>query len=209
MRTRVVPWPLALALGFSTAAGAAGPNPGQAEPADFWSTLPGKRHKRDAPLADLADRARPAVVHVRGVAPPEEEASGSPARAEGPVERVSIGTGFIINKKGYVVTNDHVVHGVTRLRVRLHDGREFAACVLGTDAPTDIALLKVDAHEDLPVFPLGDSEEVRVGGHSGVVRPVSRRRMGCAGSRRPAVVRDAQPRRRAGRPQLADHPPQA
>src|SRR5205085_6730337 len=60
-------------------------------------------------------------------------------------------------------TNDHVVHGVTRLRVRLHDGREFAACVLGTDAPTDIALLKVDAHEDLPVLPLGDSESVRVG----------------------------------------------
>src|SRR3954471_8103629 len=160
MRTRAVPWPLALALGALIAAG---PRPTHAEPGDLWSTLPGKRHKRETPLGDLADRARPAVVHVRGLAPPEEEAAGSAARAEGPVERVSIGTGFIVNKKGYVVTNDHVVHGVTRLRVRLHDGRELGACVLGTDAATDIALLKVDTHEDLAVLPLGDSETVRVG----------------------------------------------
>jgi len=161
MRTRAVPWPLAPALALGLLA--AGSPRAQAQPAELWSTLPGKRHRRETPLADLADRARPAVVHVRGIAPPEEEASGSAARTDGSVERVSIGTGFIINKKGYVVTNDHVVHGVTRLRVRLHDGREFAACVLGTDAPTDIALLKMDAHEDLPVLPLGDSDSVRVG----------------------------------------------
>ncbi|HEY8925427.1 MAG TPA: trypsin-like peptidase domain-containing protein [Polyangia bacterium] len=163
MCSRPVRWSVALALGALAIADLGGTREARGEPAELWSTLPGKRRKRDTPLADLADRARPAVVHVRGVAPPEDEASGSPARTDGSVERVSIGTGFIINKKGYVVTNDHVVHGVTRLRVRLHDGREFAACVLGTDAPTDIALLKVDAHEDLPVLPLGDSEEVRVG----------------------------------------------
>jgi serine protease Do len=101
------------------------------------------------------------VVHVRGVAPFEDDASSG--NGEAAAERVSIGTGFVINKKGYVVTNDHVVRGVTRLRVRLHDGRELGACVLGTDAATDIALLKVDTHEDLSVLPLGDSETVRVG----------------------------------------------
>jgi serine protease Do len=163
MRSRAVLWPVALALGALVIAGPYGTKPARGESAELWSTLAGKRHKRETPLADLADRARPAVVHVRGVAPPEDEAAGSAARGEGAVERVSIGTGFIINKKGYVVTNDHVVHGVTRLRVRLHDGREFAACVLGTDAPTDIALLKMDANENLPVLPLGDSEDVRVG----------------------------------------------
>ena len=73
MRTRAVLWPLALALGALVTAG---PTPALGEPADFWSSLGGKRRKRETPLADLADRARPAVVHVRGVAPPEDEASG-------------------------------------------------------------------------------------------------------------------------------------
>ena len=126
----------------------------------FWTVLPRTTHRVPSPLADLVDRARPAVVHVRGLAPPEEDANGHPDTG---TEKTSIGTGFIIHRDGYVVTNDHVVRGVTNLRVRLHDGREFAACVLGTDAPTDIALLKVDTTEKLPVLPLGDSDEVRVG----------------------------------------------
>lgn len=131
------------------------------EPGALWSVLPPHPRRLSSPLADLAERARPAVVHVRGVAPPEDDNASS--HGEGAGERVSIGTGFVINKKGYVVTNDHVVRGVTRLRVRLHDGRELGACVLGTDAATDIALLKVDTHEELAVLPLGDSETVRVG----------------------------------------------
>ena len=77
--------------------------------------------------------------------------------------RTSIGTGFIINKDGYVVTNEHVIRGVGDLRVRLYDGRELPACVVGADAPTDIALLKIEPHGPLPVLPLGDSDAVRVG----------------------------------------------
>lgn len=132
----------------------------EAGDAPFWTTLPRAPHSRPVPLADLADRARPAVVHVRGIAPPEE---GAGAHPDPDTERVSIGTGFIINKDGSVVTNDHVVRNVTHLRVRLYDGREFPACVLGSDAATDIALLKVDAEGPLPVLPLGDSDAVRVG----------------------------------------------
>ena len=128
--------------------------PAAAEP--FWTTLPRPAHRPPAPLADLADRARPAVVHVRGTSPPDDDAHGES-------EHISLGTGFIINRDGYIVTNDHVVHNVTNLRVRLHDGRELRACVLGTDAPTDIALLKVDIPEKLPFLPLGDSDAVRVG----------------------------------------------
>jgi serine protease Do len=130
-----------------------------AEPT-LWTTLPRARGSRPASLADLVDRARPAVVHVRGIAPPEEP---SGPRSSGDTERTSIGTGFIINKDGTVVTNDHVVRNVTHLRVRLYDGQELPACVLGADAPTDIALLKVDAKRPLPVLPLGDSDAVRVG----------------------------------------------
>jgi serine protease Do len=107
-------------------------------------------------LADLAERARAAVVHVRG-----ELSDGADGDSDS--ERTSIGTGFIINKDGYILTNEHVVRGVTDLRIRLFDGRELPACVAGADAATDIALLKVSSKRPLPVLPLGDSSAVRVG----------------------------------------------
>jgi serine protease Do len=140
-------WPVGALLALAPPAVAQAP---------FWTSLPRPARRPPAPLADLADRARPAVVHVRGVSPPDDDGHGE-------AERISIGTGFIINRDGYIVTNDHVVHNVTNLRVRLHDGRELRACVLGADAPTDIALLKVDTREKLPFLPLGDSDALRVG----------------------------------------------
>jgi serine protease Do len=157
--SRIVPVVMVLS-GWSASAWAA-PSPSQI-PTDpqLWTALPRGKGSRYVSLADLADRARPAVVHVRGVAPPED---GSGSQAGGETERISIGTGFIINKDGTIVTNDHVVRNVTHLRVRLYDGRELPACVLGADAPTDIALLKIDARRALPVLPLGDSDAVRVG----------------------------------------------
>jgi serine protease Do len=123
-----------------------------------------RRKPASANLADLAERARPAVVHVRGTmpedAPPGDEDSGSGESGAG---KTSIGTGFVINKEGFIVTNEHVVRGVIDLRVRLYDGRELPACVVGADAPTDIALLKVEPPAPLPTLPLGDSDAVRVG----------------------------------------------
>jgi serine protease Do len=110
-------------------------------------------------FADLAGRARPAVVHVRGEMPEGSTA----AESDGEAGKTSIGTGFIINKSGYVVTNEHVVRGVVDLRVRLYDGRELAACVAGADLATDIALLKIEARGPLPVLALGNSDLVRVG----------------------------------------------
>jgi serine protease Do len=109
-------------------------------------------------LADLADRARPAVVHVRGVV----ESAGTQGDAS-EVGKTSIGTGFVIHKAGFIVTNEHVVRNVVDLRVRLYDGRELPACVVGADAATDIALLKVEPPAPLPTLPLGDSDAVRVG----------------------------------------------
>jgi len=141
--------PLALVLATTATTADAAPR--------FWTVLPRPAHRPAAPMADLAEHARPAVVHVRGTAPPEEGST------DGQGEHVSIGTGFIINRDGYIVTNDHVVRNVRNLRVRLHDGRELRACVLGTDAPTDIALLKIDTPEKLPFLPLGDSDALRVG----------------------------------------------
>jgi len=72
------------------------------------------------------------------------------------------GSGFIISDDGYVVTNAHVVNGATEITVGLQDRREFSAELVGSDAASDIALLKLDA-KNLPVVQVGDSDELTVG----------------------------------------------
>jgi serine protease Do len=74
----------------------------------------------------------------------------------------SLGSGFIIRSDGYVVTNNHVVDNATEIKVKLSDGREFPAKVVGRDPKTDIALVRVNA-TGLPVLSLGDSTELQVG----------------------------------------------
>src|SRR6476620_10904491 len=74
----------------------------------------------------------------------------------------SEGSGFIVRSDGYILTNFHVVEGADKIDVKLRDGRNFSATVVGTDEKTDIAVIKIDA-KDLPVVQLGDSDAVRVG----------------------------------------------
>ena len=74
-----------------------------------------------------------------------------------------IGSGFFISKEGYLLTNAHVVDGATDVIVTLTDHREYSAKILGYDLRTDVALLKVDADEDLPYIPVGDSNNLKVG----------------------------------------------
>jgi len=74
----------------------------------------------------------------------------------------SMGSGFIINPNGHIITNNHVVEGATEIMVKLSDGRELSAKVIGRDPKTDIALLKVEA-TGLPTIALGDSTEIKVG----------------------------------------------
>ena len=73
------------------------------------------------------------------------------------------GTGFIIHKSGYILTNAHVIEGADDIRVRLVDERELSARLIGKDEHTDIALLKIEAGTDLPVAPLGNSDDVQIG----------------------------------------------
>jgi len=75
----------------------------------------------------------------------------------------SLGSGFIISKDGYILTNDHVVDGADEITVKLSDGREFKGEVRGLDPKLDLALIKIDAGEDLPVAKLGESENIKVG----------------------------------------------
>src|SRR3989454_2981940 len=92
--------------------------------------------------------------------PPDEN---NPRRNPGALRPVqSEGSGFIVRPDGYIFTNFHVVEGADKIEVKLQDGRNFPARVVGTDEKTDIAVVKIDA-KDLPVVQLGDSDAVRVG----------------------------------------------
>lgn len=97
--------------------------------------------------------------HFGGILPmPERQQMVPPNRP-----RQGVGSGFIIDVEGYVVTNNHVIDQADDIRVRLSDGRDLPAELVGTDPQTDVALLKIDAEGELPYVEWGDSDEVRVG----------------------------------------------
>ena len=77
-------------------------------------------------------------------------------------KRQGSGSGVIISADGYIVTNNHVVDGVDEITVILTDNREFSARVIGTDATTDLALIKVDG-KNLPAITIGDSQKLKIG----------------------------------------------
>ncbi len=134
-------------------------------------------------FADLAERVNPGVVNISTTT--TVRIPGNPFRhyfgpGEGPFEdffrrffedipdrelrQQSLGSGFIIDKDGYIITNNHVVERAVEIKVKLIDGREFNAKVVGRDSKTDLALIKIwSPFKDLPVLPLGDSDSVRVG----------------------------------------------
>src|SRR5881397_166106 len=116
-----------------------------------------------SPWVELARTLKPAVVNISTKRVDKSNQSfeqffgGRPRRAVR-----SLGSGFVINPNGLIVTNNHVVDGATEIKVTLADGRELPGRVLGRDPKTDIALLKVDA-TGLLVIPLGDSSRLQVG----------------------------------------------
>jgi serine protease Do len=92
--------------------------------------------------------------------PPDETNPRGNQRNLQPIQ--SEGSGFIVRPDGYILTNFHVVEAADKIEVKLKDGREFPAKVVGTDEKTDVAVIKIEA-KDLPVVELGDSDAVRVG----------------------------------------------
>jgi len=118
----------------------------------------------------VADAVRPAVVFIRvetvttGLRLPRGMRTSLRGAFAGAFPRAttSTGTGFIVLPDGYIVTNHHVIDGARRVFVRLFDGREYEAEVVGEDARTDIAVLRID-ETNLPTASLGDSDRVRVG----------------------------------------------
>ncbi len=77
-------------------------------------------------------------------------------------EKVGSGSGVIIREDGYIVTNNHVIDGATKIEVTLNNNQKYSATLVGTDPATDIALLKIDA-QGLPTVPFGDSDKLRLG----------------------------------------------
>jgi serine protease Do len=82
---------------------------------------------------------------------------------EGPLRRRGLGSGFIIDRAGTILTNNHVVQDAEKIIVKLHDNQEFDGKVIGRDPRTDIAVVKIEAKQDLPVAALGDSDRLEVG----------------------------------------------
>lgn len=94
------------------------------------------------------------------LAPFFRHAPDSPGAPHG---QVGLGSGVIIDSAGVILTNNHVVASGGRIRVRLHDGREFTATDVKTDPKTDMAIVRIEAGEPLPAARLGDSDEMQVG----------------------------------------------
>jgi len=122
--------------------------------------------KGQNPIADAAAAVGPAVVNIDTVAErqapnPFGEMFGLPIPSGKQILAVK-GSGVVISKDGYILTNNHVIAGADRVTVTLKDGRTFKARLIGRDGRTDVAVLKVNA-TNLPFARLGDSDTVRVG----------------------------------------------
>jgi serine protease Do len=125
-------------------------------------------------FASVAEHVKPSVVFIKSgktetqsdrqqfQMPPGFEQFFPRMMPQRPEFEESAGSGFIVSKDGYILTNDHVVDGSDQVTVRLLDRREFKAKVVGTDPGTDLAVLKIDA-DNLTPAPLGDSDASRVG----------------------------------------------
>ena len=150
---------------------------GRTTAAKLWTDEPPKVSSQAVTAPDwvtLAKALKPAVVNVstkRVESGPSLPPGMDPSdpfsqffrqfeRRPHPVR--SLGSGFVVNGDGYVVSNNHVVDGASEIRVKLSDGREFPAKVLGRDPKTDLALLKIEV-TGLPTIPMGDSEALQVG----------------------------------------------
>jgi serine protease Do len=134
-------------------------------------------------FAELAQKASPAVVNVY-----TKRISRAPSRS-GPRsdqrmpddfydfferyfgrqfppsdrEQQSLGSGFVVEPDGYIITNSHVIEQADEVRVRLSSGKDYKARIVGADPKTDLALIKIVVEKPLPILKLGDSDKVRVG----------------------------------------------
>ncbi len=137
---------------------------------DWQANLPDKPDQGNLNFTYAAERTVHGVVHVktirereiRQIRDPFEFFFGPRERQEEPEPEVGFGSGVIITKDGYIVTNAHVIRGADEIEVTLNDQRSFSAEVQGKDPNTDLAILKID-ETDLPYINFGSSDDLRIG----------------------------------------------
>jgi serine protease Do len=141
------------------------------------SQIEAQPEKLSRSFAEITKKVEPAVVSIdtRGKIA-QQTAQNSPSSTPNDADILdflrkqmqpravrAVGSGFIIDRRGYIMTNAHVVDETTRITVKLDSGDEFPASILGTDVETDLAILKIEAGRDLPFVRFGDSDKAEVG----------------------------------------------
>ena len=133
-------------------------------------------------FAELVKEARPSVVNISTVKFIKGKGEREPLTPFGPQDpfkdffdrffkdqmpkefkQQSLGTGFIIDKDGFILTNNHVVEKTDEIKVRLSDDKEYIAQIIGRDPKTDLALIKIEPENSLTPLPMGDSDKLEVG----------------------------------------------
>jgi len=169
---------LGLGYGMSTALK---PSDSSAESASTLSQMP----MVPANFSDLAEKVRPGVVNIRVVKKVKNVGfgfrhfSGNPLGEKNPFEdffgpfhegnppgrfeQRGVGSGFVMNREGYILTNNHVIDEADQIKVKLPNGKEYEGKVVGRDPKTDLALVKINGASDLHPLTLGNSDDLKVG----------------------------------------------
>jgi serine protease Do len=134
-------------------------------------------------FSNLAERVKPAVVNISTTKTFKGKGQGNPFgrspfneyfgddffkhffgdNPQRDFKQRSLGSGFIISNDGYIFTNNHVVENTDKILVKISDGKEYEAKIIGTDSKTDIALIKIKPDNNLPIVEIGDSDTLKVG----------------------------------------------
>ena len=143
---------------------------------DASSGLAKELYKRRTPLVVAAEKVSPAVVNIY-----TSETGRSPRNpfrdfssnifdqffndffSQNQNNKKSLGSGVLINKEGYIITNEHVVARASEIHVALGDKREFKARVIGADMKSDLAIIKIDSDQFLPFIAMGRSDDLMIG----------------------------------------------
>ncbi|ABX30780.1 protease Do [Petrotoga mobilis SJ95] len=125
----------------------------------------------ESPIVNVVEEAAPAVVNI-------ESTRSAPVPVDPYIQDFferffgqqmpeyqtkGVGSGFIFDKRGYILTNYHVIDSAEKISVSLPNGKDYDAELVGGDEDLDLAIIKISADEDLPTLPLGDSDKIRIG----------------------------------------------
>ena len=139
----------------------------------LWPTTSSAQVSALPSFADLVEQLSPSVVNISTTPKDDTREShsellngtigDSDILSASPSTHVALGSGFILDEEGYILTNGHVIENASEITVILHDNTPLAAVLVGTDKKTDLALIKVDTNHKLTPVKFGDSDKIRVG----------------------------------------------